>query len=263
MGLSEQEKRAHARALNLARRHLNTAQKRDLIEAQLRDTPQVSNRQIAENLKVDHKTVGDVRLEIEAGGEFPQVPSVIGADGKAYPARRPYRFEDDRAAREQAVTRYTGEYEWNTPPEILDAARQVLGGFDLDPASNAVAQRTVRARRYYTQEDDGLAKHWKGRVWLNPPYATRLLASFIEKLVGHVEQGDVSAAIVLVENRTDTEWFHMAAKRAKRFCFTRGRVRFLRPDGGQPQAPTAAPCCFTSALTPGCSPPCSRRWVLS
>ena len=198
-------------------------------------------------------------------GNFPRCPSVIGADGKAYPARRPYRFERRVGrAREQAVTRYTGDYEWNTPPEILDAARQVLGGFDLDPASNAVAQRTVRARRYFTQEDDGLAKHWKGRVWLNPPYATGLLASFIEKLVGHVEQGDVSAAIVLVENRTDTEWFHRAA-RACRPLLLHTRPCALSASGRR--AAASAHLRLRAALLRSrarvCSPTCSWRWVLS
>ena len=70
-GLSEEEKRQHARQLNLARRHLDRAQKRDLIAAQLRETPQRSNRQIAEGLKVDHKTVQAVRDGAEDGGEIP------------------------------------------------------------------------------------------------------------------------------------------------------------------------------------------------
>jgi hypothetical protein len=37
----------------------------------LKDTPELSNRQIAETLKVDDKTVGSVRAKLEDGAEIP------------------------------------------------------------------------------------------------------------------------------------------------------------------------------------------------
>ncbi len=89
-GLSEADKRVHARQLNLARRHLNREQKRDLIAAQLRETPEKSNRQVAEGLGVDHKTVSAVRAEREELGEIPQVTVRQGKIN--YPAtRKPIR----------------------------------------------------------------------------------------------------------------------------------------------------------------------------
>ena len=63
----------------------------------------------------------------------------------------------------------SGEQEWWTPAELVEAARDVLGVIELDPASCAGAQATVRARRFHTLEDDGLAQEWSGAVWLNPP----------------------------------------------------------------------------------------------
>src|SRR5262245_22374308 len=63
-GLSEAEKRALVRQLNLARRHLTPEQRRKVIADQLRETPDRSNRQIAEALGVDHKTVGSVKSEL-------------------------------------------------------------------------------------------------------------------------------------------------------------------------------------------------------
>jgi N6-adenosine-specific RNA methylase IME4/ParB-like chromosome segregation protein Spo0J len=95
-GLSEEEKRQHARQLNLARRHLNQEQKRHLIQGQLKDTPQRSNRQIASGLGVDHKTVSAARKDLEGTGEIPQLNKTIGTDGKARPAK-PIRtaFIDD------------------------------------------------------------------------------------------------------------------------------------------------------------------------
>ena len=57
---------------------------------------------------------------------------------------------------------YDGD-EWYTPGDIIERARAVLGEIDLDPASNAHAQKTVRAKRFYTKDDDGLSKPWSGR----------------------------------------------------------------------------------------------------
>ena len=54
-----------------------------------------------------------------------------------------------------------------TPPEIVEAAREVMGGIDLDPASCAEANTIVKAAAYY--DSDGLSRPWYGRVFLNPP----------------------------------------------------------------------------------------------
>lgn len=62
-GLTEEQKRQHARRLNLARRHLSQAQKRELICQQLQEAPDMSDRQIAKLLGVSHPTVGTVRRE--------------------------------------------------------------------------------------------------------------------------------------------------------------------------------------------------------
>ncbi len=131
----------------------------------------------------------------------------------------------------------SGENEWYTPQEYVEAARRVLGAIDLDPASSAVAQQRVQAGRIFTQEDDGLAHDWAGRVWLNPPYAQPAIRQFVEKMTGEVEAGRVSAAIMLTHNYTDTAWFHIAAGAASAICFTRGRIGFLDPDGKK-AAPT-------------------------
>jgi hypothetical protein len=80
-------------------------------------------------------------------------------------------------------TEGTGEFERNTPAEYIASARSVLGAIDLDPASNAQAQRIVKAARYFTIDDDGLAHPWRGRVWLNPPYHRGLLPAFVDNLL--------------------------------------------------------------------------------
>lgn len=56
-----------------------------------------------------------------------------------------------------------------TPAHIVEAARAVLGHIDLDPASDQQANAVIGASRIYTEADDGLARPWSGRVFLNPP----------------------------------------------------------------------------------------------
>ena len=57
--------------------------------------------------------------------------------------------------------------DYYTPKWIFDA----LGlHFDLDVASPPHPTE-VQCDRYFTQEDDGLAQPWTGRVWCNPPFS--------------------------------------------------------------------------------------------
>lgn len=59
--------------------------------------------------------------------------------------------------------------EHHTPPEIVEPCRTLLGSFDLDPASCALANRVVQAKQFYTREDNGFLRSWWGNVFLNPP----------------------------------------------------------------------------------------------
>ena len=135
------------------------------------------------------------------------------------------------SGRKPCVAYYTGNFEWYTPPVIIEAARNVMGAFDCDPASCAVANRTVRAARYYTKEQDGLAQTWGKHVWMNPPYAFPLVAKFTQALLDKLASGEVSEAIVLVNNATETGWFQQLLNAATAVCFYRGRIRFLNADG--------------------------------
>lgn len=129
-------------------------------------------------------------------------------------------------------TEGTGENEWFTPGEYIEAAREVLGGIDLDPATHPQAQTIVQAAQVFTKEDDGLRHEWHGRVWLNPPYAQPLIAQFVSKMCAERTAGRVTAAIMLTHNYTDTAWFQEAMSAADAICFTRGRVKFYELDGG-------------------------------
>lgn len=66
------------------------------------------------------------------------------------------------------VAHNSGNNEWYTPKVYIESARLVMGEIDLDPASSAMANKIVRARKYYTEADNGLTKSWEGELWIDP-----------------------------------------------------------------------------------------------
>jgi ParB family chromosome partitioning protein len=124
----------------------------------------------------------------------------------------------------------SGENEWYTPPQYLEAARRVMGGIDLDPASSDLAQELVQATVYYTKDDDGLTRPWSGRVWMNPPYSKKHIWPFCERLCEFVASGDVTEAVVLVNNATETAAFQRMAELAQAMCFHAKRIKYLNVD---------------------------------
>ena len=145
------------------------------------------------------------------------------------------------------VSYNSGNNEWYTPADIIEAARAVMGSIDIDPASNDIAQKVVKAKIYYTAESNGLNKKWTGNVWLNPPYASELIGKFVDKLIK--EQEHYEQAIILVNNATETEWFRKIISIASAVCFPKGRVKFYLPDGK-----TGAPLQGQAILYIGASP---------
>jgi hypothetical protein len=132
-----------------------------------------------------------------------------------------------------------GAIEWYTPRRYVEAARQVMGGIDTDPASTPVAQLTVRAGTYYTAETDGLRQLWHGSVWLNPPYRAELISAFVSRVVDHAGQWTV-----LTNNGTDTVWGQSLLNSCDAVCFPDHRIRFLNEDN-EPQGPAMQGQMFT------------------
>ena len=249
-GMTEEEKRTHARKLNMARRHLTQEQRRELIRQQLKETPEKSDRQIAAGLGVSHVTVAARRNELESIGQIDQC-SRQTIDGRTYPAQRkpvsifnPSKQEEralqnpdmlERIIENQSiiethkphVANNSGNNEWYTPKEYIEAARKVMGTIDLDPASCEIANKIVQAKTFYTAEDNGLLKPWFGNVWLNPPYSADLIGKFAEKAA----QEEYKQAIILVNNATETVWFNTLIQVASAVVFPSSRVKFYMPDG--------------------------------
>lgn len=143
---------------------------------------------------------------------------------------------NEKAGRAAHVSLNSGIPEWYTPSDYIEAAREVLGEISLDPASSDIAQETIKAKKHFTVDDDGLSKKWAGNVWLNPPYTSDLVNKFVPKLCQHIEKEDVKAALLLVNNATETKWFQQAATVAQAICFPSSRIKFL-DENGKPGAP--------------------------
>src|SRR6266568_3138242 len=124
--------------------------------------------------------------------------------------------------------------EWYTPARYVEAAREVMGSIDLDPASCAVANEIVKAKRFYTQREDGLKQPWYGSVWLNPPYGKinnkSTIELWIKRLIQEYRIGNVTDAILLTTCDSDNQWFQLLWEYI--ICFTNHNVHFFKPMNG-------------------------------
>ena len=137
------------------------------------------------------------------------------------------RSDNRRDQARQALTSSVS-VQWYTPERYIAAVREVLGEIDLDPASCAQANETVRATTYHGVEADGLAHDWPGRVFMNPPYCGKA-GDFVARLIEQYQRGVTTSAILLVSaNSTDTRWFRPLFDFP--ICFA-GRISFYSPTG--------------------------------
>lgn len=123
----------------------------------------------------------------------------------------------------QLIHQDSGQVEWYTPAPIIEAARATMGGIDLDPASSAAANETVRAGRFFTEADNGLAQLWRGRVWLNPPFSDN--AVFVRRVVADYKAGHIPQACVMTFASLDTQWARWLAAFPR--WYATGRVAYV------------------------------------
>lgn len=122
--------------------------------------------------------------------------------------------------------------EWYTPAPYVEAARELMGAIDIDPASNPFANEVVQAATYYTWKDNGLSKRWPGRIWLNPPYGVDG-PRFIARLIEQYQSGVTTEAVLLVNANTEAKWFQPLYEYL--ICFTNHRIRFYNHSGASSQ----------------------------
>lgn len=126
-----------------------------------------------------------------------------------------------------------GDGDFYTNRIVIDAARQALGGIDLDPASCRLANSVVRASRYFGALQDGLSQEWEGRVWLNPPFGQWEM--WAPKLLRELQSGRVTQACLLCPSRaTTSKAVHQLLGRSQAVLLPNGRQKFWGPKATSP-----------------------------
>ena len=169
-----------------------------------------------------------------------------------------------------------------TPEDIVESSRTVMGEITLDPATSDVFnERVVKAKYWYTQEDNGLTKMWtlpfydkgneaRSKVFLNPPggtiegYECRSQAIvWWNKLLSEYDSNNVEEAIFIgftIEQLGNKHSYRMFdfpmcicnGSRSSDSVTSTGRIKFLSEDESgelkEQSAPTHS--CFIVYLPP-------------
>lgn len=151
---------------------------------------------------------------------------------------------------------------WRTPPEWFVRLSKEYGPFQLD----AAADETNHLCDVWLGPgsplglEDALACPWGAyndhRVYCNPPY--NQTAAFVRKARNEVRAKNCASVTLLLPATTDVAWFHDYVwdegvghpRRGVLLGFSRGRIRFLRPDGSKAGQPTHGSMFVT--FLPGC-----------
>ena len=109
--------------------------------------------------------------------------------------------------------------QWATPQDFFDLMDNQYGPFDLDVCADSL---NAKCEKYFTREDNGLAKKWSGKCWMNPPYGKEI-SMWMKK--AYESSGNGSVVVCLVPARTDTKWWHEYAMKGE-ITFIKGRLKF-------------------------------------
>ena len=99
---------------------------------------------------------------------------------------------------------------WNTPAYFVEDVLNFFGTVDLDPCCNDIDEPNVPARNYFTEETDGLAHNWHGKVFMNHPYSDS--KNWIPYAVLQYESGNTEEMVLLIKLDVSTKWWQALAK---------------------------------------------------
>ena len=144
-GMTEAEKRTHARKLNMARRQLTTTQRRQIVQDQIHETPEKSDRQIAEGIGVSNSTVSYQRKKMVESGQVCESHTSTGADGKQYPRqveRKPVTIFNPTRREEKAIQN----------PNVVE--RMADTGANVLTAEKQIHREEKAERKAFTLDDE-------------------------------------------------------------------------------------------------------------
>lgn len=126
--------------------------------------------------------------------------------------------------------------DWQTPPAVF-ASLNAEFDFSIDVCASDANHKCAT---YFTTADDGLTKHWAGRVWCNPPYGRHGggIAAWMTKALESSRAG--ATVVCLVPSRTDNKWWHESVMKASEVRLVRGRFKFGDGTGSAPFASAIA-----------------------
>lgn len=107
--MSEEEKRRYALSTNLVRRQITRKERREIIAAELRRDPEMSNTELAEVCGTTKKTVRSVREELVEKGEIPQIERTRRRNGGTYPLPQIVTTDKRSANRAQVAMHRLGD----------------------------------------------------------------------------------------------------------------------------------------------------------
>lgn len=129
----------------------------------------------------------------------------------------------------ELINQDSGDFEYYTPIEIIEAARKTMGTIDLDPASSVLANKRIGASNIYTIEQNGLMLEWLGNIWLNHPFSRSGNKLWINKAVLEYDMGNAQNLICITYASTSEKWFQPLLKFPQ--CFLSPRINYYLPDG--------------------------------
>jgi len=130
----------------------------------------------------------------------------------------------------QLINQTSGSVEYYTPSPIIEAARRTMGSISLDPASCHAANQPVKATRYFTIADNGLARDWiADTLWMNHPFSRQYNAAWIRKLIHEHMSGRIQQACCITFASTSEAWFRPLFDFPQ--CYLSPRTNYIGTNG--------------------------------